>query len=350
MIVVCGTSSKGGIRSVIEAFESVGVYDGRPSLRLVTHKEGGKFLNIWVFLKAIFKLMRILLCNKNVIVHVHSAMKGSFFRKAILLRMSRLLGAKTVFHLHGSEFKVFYRSLWPILQSFVQNTLNKCDQVVVLSSSWQGFITSICAAKVIVIPNFVDDEYGDLDVDNIKQKHKLCFLGEVGERKGAYDLLKAVAEVKAKGFDFKLSIAGNGNLEKAEAVIKELNLSDYVQLLGWIGPVDRKRLLTISEVMVLPSYNEGLPMSIIEALSASCVVVSTNVGGIPELLESCGDGGVVIEPGDTQALSDAIISLLEKNSAALKCSMIKNRAIYLERHSPPKVKPLLTNLYTSLSG
>jgi glycosyltransferase involved in cell wall biosynthesis len=147
-----------------------------------------------------------------------------------------------------------------------------------------------------------------MDVEADGKLHML-YLGLLTEAKGIYDLLDVVKD----GLDdyngrLILHVGGNGEVEQLQKVIEEARLEDVVKYEGWLDGERKSRLMNLCCVYVLPSYHEGLPVSILEAMSYGEYIVSTKVGGIPEVVGK--DVGVLINPGYRKALKDVLDSIV----------------------------------------
>ena len=139
---------------------------------------------------------------------------------------------------------------------------------------------------------------------------KFLFLGRIGERKGAFDLIKAFSLLpEGEKNNSELIMAGDGDLEEARNLVDHLNVSDQITFPGWIDTEERDRLLDQGSVFVLPSYNEGLPLSMLEAMAWGLPVIVTPVGGISEIVHD-GENGLVVEPSNIEQLSGAMESLI----------------------------------------
>ena len=108
----------------------------------------------------------------------------------------------------------------------------------------------------------------------------------------------------------ELYIGGDGDENRIRKEINSLGLYGRVHYLGWINEAQRDVLLTKTDVFVLPSYGEGMPMSILEAMSYRIPVIATNVGGIPEVITDKVTG-FLIEPGDRESLFSLLNRLIE---------------------------------------
>ncbi|MFH0255809.1 glycosyltransferase family 4 protein [Vibrio rumoiensis] len=310
-VLVVGTSSPGGINTVIKSFENSGVFNNCIYQFIATHKEQSRVRNLLEYIKSLFYFIFILVKGVDV-VHMHCSMRGSFYRKSIMVFFSNVFKTKVIFHLHGSEFSEFYNESSDIIKSYITLVLNNCDVIVVLSESWKSFISTITDSDVFIFKNAVDNVlFSEVQLlQKTKENHnKLLFLGALGQRKGVFDLLKVCKVLNDEGLDFQLTIGGNGDEEKVVSYINKHGLTN-VKFVGWVDGCNKRDLFMSSGQLILPSYNEGLPMVILEAMSFACSVVATPVGGIPEVIIN-NKNGFLIEPGDTDSLYNVLKNNLE---------------------------------------
>jgi glycosyltransferase involved in cell wall biosynthesis len=161
-------------------------------------------------------------------------------------------------------------------------------------------------AAVEVIPN------SSRSNDAVRQPRpgervRVLFLGRLGEHKGTFDLIDAWRKMLVEhrsGPRPMLTVVGDGDVDRARELVRELGLSDTVEVPGWIAPELVPVLLRSAQILVLPSYYEGQPMSVLEAMANGLCVIATDVGGIPDLIdESC---GILLSPGDVDGLAVAL--------------------------------------------
>lgn len=340
-------AARGGMRSVVEAYERDGFLREENVRLFASYVDGGKGARLRAFLGAYAGFLWCLLTRRVGLVHCHAAMRGSFWRKGLFASTARLFGKPVLLHLHGSEMKPFYAGLSPIGQRLVRRHLEKATRVLVLSESWRAFIGAIApAARVVVVPNYVTlppppDPRTRSETDTL-------FLGLIGARKGVFDLIPAFAAVHASRPAARLAIAGNGEVERAAALVAEHDLGDAVALPGWTDGATKAALLARAAIYVLPSHNEGLPMSVLEAMAWGLPVVTTRVGGIPELVTDDVDG-LLVDAGDQEALAAALGGLLD--DAALRARLgAAARARVERRYSDRAVLPMLHELYDTVAG
>lgn len=147
---------------------------------------------------------------------------------------------------------------------------------------------------------------------------RLVCVARLGEQKGHLLLLEASARLKKEGMDFQLVLVGDGPMRRQiETRIHELNLEDRVRLTGWVSEKKVREAIVGSRALLLPSFAEGLPVVLMEALALGRPVVATYVAGIPELVES-GANGWLVPAGSVDAFAEAMRTALRAPPAQLE--------------------------------
>lgn len=337
------TSAKGGISSVIKDYYDFGLMSRLGVDYVATYTDGSKLEKITFFLSQLPSILKGMLSVK--IVHAHSAQGWSFRRLGGLLLIADVLGKKTVLHIHASNFHIYYDESSRLEQRFIKYVLQKVDCVIALSQEWKRRIHIIQPrANCVVVRNGIDNVKYQVNERALRSPVTVLFLGVLGKRKGVYDLVQAAQYLDKSSFNFVL--AGNGDVDGVRAMVRELNLDDIVNVPGWIDYEEKMKLLQEADLYVLPSYHEGLPISILEAMAASLPVVSTPVGGIPEAVID-GGNGCLVPPGNPQALADGIRKITENPSAWQRMSGASCRMV-CERFSLESVETALSKIYCSM--
>lgn len=274
------------------------------------------------------------------------ASRGSYKRKSVIIRIAKLFRAKTILHLHGAEFQEFYNNECSFKkQAHIRKTFDLADAVIVLSTQWHSWMKTIVGdpTKVHVIYNAVDTL--DLNRSNIDQG-RILFLGRLGERKGVKDLIDAFAIVLTEYPDSRLTLGGDGDVTTFKQQVKNLGISNSVDFLGWVAGEQKKIWLSKADVYCLPSYNEGFPMGVLEAMSANIPVVASTAGGIPDAIEDSVDG-LLIEAGDIEMLATHLKTMISNRdlNAAYSASAKKK---FINNFSKQAVFPELDKIYTEL--
>jgi len=309
---------------------------------VAAYVDGGFVRRQFAFLIGLGRFLFLLTTRRIGLVHIHAAMRGSFWRKGLFASIARLFGKPVILHLHGSEMKPFYAGLPRWAQALARRNLEKASYVIALSESWRSFIGEIApAARVRVLPNYVN--IPPLPDGAGRRAGDILFLGLVGDRKGVFDLLPAFASVHEAHPDARLTIGGNGEVERAARMIAELGLGSAASLPGWIDGEAKKALLERASIYILPSHNEGLPVSVLEAMSYGLAVITTRVGGIPELIRD-GVDGLLVDAGDERAIGSALDRLLS-DDALRERLMTAGRARVEQCYSDKVVLPMLDAIY-----
>ena len=300
------TSTRGGVASTVSAVLSTELSDHWRITHVTTHRDGSGAVKVLTFLVGALRFVGELVVRRPSVVHLHTASYGSFARKAVLAVVARALRVPVVLHVHGAEFHLFAARLPRPARWFLVRILTDAAAVVALGPGWARRLSAIAPdARVVVIPNAVRARTSA--ARSADGPPRVVFLGRVGDRKGTFDLIRAwAASPTARGSH--LTIAGDGDVDRARELVADLGVADSVDVRGWVGADTVDDLLRCSDVLVLPSHDEGQPMAVLEAMAAGLCVVASPVGGVPDLLDdSC---AVLVEPGDVDGLQDALDDVL----------------------------------------
>ena len=312
LVIGSDSSVKGGITTVINQYLNSNLTSVDFSL-LPTYIEGKTFEKCLFYLNNIGKLVKKLMTDAIDIVHIHMSYKGSFFRKYIVAKVCKIFKKKVVLHLHGSEFKLFYDKSNKIIQKLIINLFEKCDCTIVLGDYWKECILEIAPnARVEIFNNSIN--IPNSKVSRPDETINVLFLGVLIKRKGIYDLLEVIRQLSQEGIlkekNIKFIFGGDGKeYDAIKQKVYDYELVDYVELMGWVDSKLKNELLQKAHLFVLPSYNEGLPMAILEAMSYGIPVVSTNVGSIKEVV-IYSYTGYLVNPGNQEELKNSILNCL----------------------------------------
>lgn len=326
-IVMMGTSpmTKGGVASVVQVYQQAGLFDRFPIHYVATHCDGGKVAKLRVMVSAYLEMLRLLLTGRVALLHGHVASRASFWRKYGLFQLAHLFGVPTILHLHGGEFSIFYaKECGPVKQWLIRRLYDKVSWVLVLSTHWQNWVRTISRnPRIEALYNPVIADAAPAPWES-RDPASVLTLGRMNKGKGSYDLLAATAELRDP--PVRVMLGGDGELEQVRQRGAELGMADRLQLLGWVGPDDKPGYLARATVYALPSYAEGLPMSVLEAMAAGIPVVTTPVGGIPDAVTD-GVEGFLVQPGDVTALRQKLQLLLNDNALARRMGEAGRRKI-----------------------
>jgi glycosyltransferase involved in cell wall biosynthesis len=254
-------------------------------------------------------------------------------------------GKPFILHAHGCEIHEFYDKLPQGIQQLITAIFRRSAYLIALSESWRNYYIEIChlAPEQVVVLNNPVALPEKWQKTAQAQKLKFIFLGKINKRKGIFDLLTAFANLEPSYRNqVELVLAGTGEIEQVYNLATELGIEKQIIFVGWIDPQKRDQLLAESDVMLLPSYNEGLPMAILEAMSWGLPVITTPVGGIPEVIEN-GKTGLLVTPGNILELTAAMQSLIENPGLRLSLGVAARKRV--EPLSIEHYSDALFNLY-----
>jgi glycosyltransferase involved in cell wall biosynthesis len=309
-IIMIGTAfeTRGGIAAVINAYRAHGLFERWPIDYIATHCDGGALRKLLTAARALLALLLLVTRHRGAVLHVHSASRASFWRKSVFMAIGMLAQCPVIFHLHGGGFARFYQTeCGATRRRIVRFFLDRAACIIVLSDRWQAWVRGItCNPRLVRLPNPVATVAERADT---VRRNLILFLGRVERDKGVFDLLDAIPALRALLPDVRLVCAGAGDLESVARYAERLGIEEAVSLPGWVGPAEKQSLLERAAVLVLPSYAEGLPMSLLEAMAAGVPVVASGTGGIPDLVAD-GVNGFLCAPGDVAALERVLRRLM----------------------------------------
>ena len=306
-MIVPNRMVKGGIAAVVNGYRGSQLEKDYEITYVESYKDGSKFDKLLKGICGYFHFAYVLMFHKPDVVHIHSSFGPSFYRKMPFIYMASWRKIPIVNHIHGADYDEFY--------------VNAPEE------------------KIEIIEN-----YSVLHEDALEERmqrecnNTVLFLGELGKRKGCYDIPAVIAQVKKSIPDVIFVLAGAGS-EADEKAIKELiaekGISDNVKFPGWVRGDTKDKLLREADVFFLPSYNEGMPMSVLDAMGYGLPVVSTNVGGIPKIVHD-GENGYCCDPGNVNQFAKGITEILldrkERKSFGEASGKIVKEGYSLEAH------------------
>jgi glycosyltransferase involved in cell wall biosynthesis len=282
-----------------------------------TYSEGSWFRRGFKFGRAIYTLSRALESLEPTVVHIHFSTRGSTLRKMLLAQQVLHARRPLILHAHGGRFDTFHQNLPPSLRRMVNRTIQQADLLITLSSQWREFYIRACElppSKVVALPNPVRVPARVVERGN-RPEVRFSHLGKLGSNKGSYDLVKAFFALPEKlRARARMTFAGNGDLEELRKLVAH---EPRIEVRSWIDAQERERLLNESDVFALPSYIEGVPMALLEAMASGLPCITTPVGGIPDVFTD-GAEGLMIKPGDVEALTASMARLISDDAFRLQ--------------------------------
>lgn len=318
--VPSGVSGQGGIDRVMGALmhELERQNRGDIDVRFLASRGSGHVA--WSLFHALNFCGRMIagrLAGKVDVVHLNVSNGGSTYRKIIIAACARLMNIPYVVHLHSGQYPEFWTGNNRLRNRLIRRMFSGARRIVVLGKVWRTFVESRVpevSSAISIIHNASArpsvPRVGGGDVVHI------LFLGRITPLKGTpqlFDALDRIRDLPA----WRATIAGDGAVDDARAQANDLGLSSRIDIPGWVGPDTVTSLLSTADILVLPSFVENLPVSVIEGMAHSLAVVTTPVGAVEDIITD-GVSGILVPVGDAAALADAMKRLVEDRGLRLR--------------------------------
>lgn len=343
------TRSRGGMATVIRGIRESRVLNEQYDISIFS-----SYIDGWLPVRLLYSAygyLRFLCCYRSYdLFHIHVAAFGSVFRKNLYLKTIKRAQKPVILHIHGAKFLVFYAGISLRKKRMVRDFLHEADLVLALSENWkQRLDATLGLTNCRALPNGIDIKELESGICAVNEKtaHSFVFLGRLGQRKGAYDLVKAVWRAAQTNPAIRLVMAGDGEVEEVRCAVRKAGLERQISVVGWVDFAGKSALLRQAATVVLPSYHEGLPMTILEGMACGKAIISTTVGAIPEVIQP--ENGILIAPGDADALADALLRCTQ-DLDMLKQMSVSNRRKVEDVFSMQRMHERLAKYYEEVAN
>jgi glycosyltransferase involved in cell wall biosynthesis len=280
------------------------------------------------------------------LLHLNVAGRLSTVRKLLLSEASERIGLPTVVHLHDFEYRSDFVIRHPSMRDRVVRMFRRACLVLVLGHRDLKTAVELLGCdpwRVVVLPNAVPDPGYPQSRPEMTQPVKILFLGHLETRKGIFDLLDALDAEEVRRRSWKLTMAGGGDLDRFEAEIRRRGLTERIELTGWLPHGEAYQLLRQSDLFVLPSYAEGMALSMLEAMAHGKAIITTPVGAHTEAVTD-GKEALLVPVGCRRSLVAALIRLIDDPQFRAQLGGAA-RERYIERFSLSSYATRMINLY-----
>jgi glycosyltransferase involved in cell wall biosynthesis len=315
-VLMIGTdlAGKGGIRAVVQGYLDGGLFERFPGEYIATHRYGSTWTKLTAAIGGWWRVARALRRLDAPLLHAQMASRASFWRKSVACLMARAAGRPYLVHLHGGEFVQFYQhESGALRRRYIRHILANAALVIAVSEIWRERVLKICpAAKVEVLTNAValpDPSRRHAGLARADGAPTVLFLGDLNRGKGAFDLVRAFAQIAPRSPHLRLVFGGVGEVAEVRQLAQELGVAARVDCAGWLDSEHKHAALATATLFVLPSYAEGMPMALLEALSWGIPAIATAVGGVPQVVAD-ERNGLLIAAGDIDGLAAAMSRLM----------------------------------------
>lgn len=322
-----GHGQRGGIASVLAELGAQRNQFQREAVVLAIFETHGfqSANSLLCFLLIDIPRFLIAMLNGVDLVHFHVSVRGSFYRKFTLYVLARLIGKKTIFHLHAGNFRKFWANSGSFTRKAVSCFIRGADGVVAVSSAiateLQGYRggahglyvigNTACEAEAMAGAALRDSS----DAQGTDVTPYVAFVGRFTEGKGIDELLRATALLTRQGLNFQLRLAGGGDTDRWARAAIDYGVGDQVRFVGWLQGDEKLAFYRDARLFCMPSHFEAFGISTLEAMFIGRPVIGTGVGGFLDLVED-GVTGYLVRPGSVRALAKRIRFLIERPDIA----------------------------------
>jgi glycosyltransferase involved in cell wall biosynthesis len=325
-----GLRERGGmgrmVRYLVEAWRDRG---GAPRVEVLDSRGSGSVLFAPFFLaRALAVILLRCTTDKVALLHVNMAENTSVLRKGAVIFAAKLLKVPVLLHLHAGLFADFYRKLPLPARLFTRWVFRAADRTIVLGEVWRRMLSEelgIDPRRIAVVYNGVPEAPSRAQMTS-DEPCRILYVGKLRPEKGLSELMQALSGARLKSARWTLCLVGDGERGRFERIAAAHGLSDRVRFTGWLEPDAVREQLASADVFVLPSHYEGLPLGLLEALSAGLAIVTTRVGALPEILRD-GESALLVPPGDAGALEEALLRVTT-DKGLLSRLAAASRALY----------------------
>lgn len=311
LVVATSHKTRGGVTSVVKAHQKGKQWNDYHCKWIETHIDKGFIWKLWYLIKGWLAFMILLpFCD---LVHFHTSEPPSALRKCLFFPFARLWRKKIIVHFHAfspdttinSKYKSIYRYLF-----------GGADCVIVLSQLWKQYVNEAfdLGDKVQIIYNPCTTEVLN---GTYPKKKQILYAGTVNARKGYADMIKAFAVIARQYPDWSIVFAGNGEVDKGKALAKELDITAQTVFLGWVSGKEKDKAFKEATIFCLPSYAEGFPMAVLDAWAYGLPVITTPVGGIPDIARD-GVNLLLFNAGDVEGLAGVMKRMIDDSSLRMR--------------------------------
>lgn len=321
MIGMSTTRTRGGISTLISDILASNLRDRFEIEFIESQAEDLRGLRkLTLAIAASAKTIARLVFNRPALVYIHVGSNASLYREPLFALIARVFGVPSVAHFHAGDVDEYLAAQPYAGRRFVSFALGVARRLIAVSDDSAAKLARLVPnGDIVTIQNAIDASTLDFPMERFSIRSgpaRILFVGAMGKLKGECDLADAIAKIAESRDDFRVSFLGFGG-EDFSRYCDEKGVSRFIEFLGPVSQADRAAHFERADIFCLPTHAEAMPMSVIEAMAAGLAVVSTPVGGIPELIANEREG-LLIQPGDVAALASRIDELLADRAKRLE--------------------------------
>jgi glycosyltransferase involved in cell wall biosynthesis len=293
----------------------VDILDTNTNKKLQSYNKQGKIGSIKILIslnQIFFGVLKIFIKKYDIIYITPGQTYLGFIKYSLFMLFGKLLKKKVYVHFHGGLFGNMYKDLSNSKKKIIGFLLKKIDGVIVLSKSLKYMVEDLIDVnRIFVCENGIENNYLINNPKKKSNKLKLLYLSNLMKTKGILDLLNATKLLDENNIDYELNIAGNIEDEIKEEVNSFLK-NNKIKYHGVVSGNKKYELLNEANIFCLPTYYpvEGQPISILEAMGMGNAIVTTNQGGIKDIVEN-GKNGIICNKKDPKSIYISLLKAYE---------------------------------------
>lgn len=306
-----------------------------------------------------FRFYLKLIIFKPSLIHINTSLGWkSIIRDSSFLIIAKLFKFPTLLFIHGWKTKIgnkFVTNRKAIISLIFTKIFHLPNSIIVLSKTFKKHLAclGIDSKKIFVVPNMVNCHQFSIQAPEIekykksKDNYTILFMSRFVKEKGVYELIKSIPLIIEKGYsNIELILAGDGNEKKnMKELCKKLKITNSVSFLGYVRGQEKIIALKKANLFILPSYSEGLPIVLLEAMAAGLPIITTKAGGITEIIKN-EINGILLNNVNENNIANAIIAFIKNPKFAAEIKKANLKKIRLCYHTPlvlKKIEKIYTN-------
>lgn len=310
------------------------------------------FSLIKVFRAMTYGLMiagKIVARNPDLVYFTLSPKGYAFYRDAIYVFLLKIMNRKIAFHLHSQGVRINANS--NRLKKYLYRKVFRNTYVICLSESLAGDISDVYSPTPFFVPNGIGlypESNGNIKHQDNAVPH-ILFLSNYMRCKGILDLIDALSVLKNQGFTFTARLVGapfDLTVETLESILRKNHLEEFVKVTGPLFGDQKIVEFQTADIFVFPTLNDAFPLVILEAMQFGLPVISTYVGGIPEIVTD-NETGFLIDGGDIKLLADKIALLLKDKNMRIEMGK-KGSSRFSQNYTLDKFEFNMLNTFQSI--
>lgn len=321
MVGMSLTKTRGGISTLIGGILKSDLKDDFVIEYIESQAEDFRSFNkLLLAIKAVFKFSGKILTKNQKLIYVHIGSNASLYREPFFIVLAKIFGKKTVAHFHAGDVEEYLEKQSEIGKKIIAWAIGLSDKLIAVSENSAQKLRKLAPKNEIeIIVNAIDTKPFSFSTDRFAERDefvRILFVGAMGKLKGETDLANAIKLIAAKHPNLRVSFLGFGG-ENLQKYCAEIRIENLIEFVGAVSLEERLKFFEKADIFALPTYAEAMPLSVIEAMAAGLPIVSTKVGGIPELIDE-NEEGFLIEPANSIKLAEKLSTLISDQKLRLK--------------------------------